>query len=203
MHDYLDQGGTIFATHSQATWFRNGPAEFQSVASWTDGPSSGAMGPFTVDTTFQGGDTLREWLSALGSADPSGLISLSAADVSTSVTAVSRETTRRWIYDTSTAPDGGVSPTSLDVKSLSFRTPVDFPDGSEGPAYCGTAYFTDIHAGGGQALEDTSADGSGSPAAVPAACDGGPLTAEEKALEFLFFDQTECETQEVVGPPPL
>jgi hypothetical protein len=88
------------------------------------------------------------------------------------------------------------------VKSLSFRTPVDFPDGSEGRTYCGTAYFTDIHPGGGQALQDTTADGSGSPAAVPAACDGGPLTVEEKALEFLFFDQTECLSTEVIGLPP-
>ena len=122
----------------------------------------------------------------------SGVISLAAADVSTSVTAVSDGTTRRWIFDTSTARDGAdeLLVPRREVAVLShagrlFRT-------NRRRTYCGTAYFTDIHPGGGQALQDTSADGSGSPAAVPAACDGGPLTAEEKALEFLFFDQTEC-----------
>jgi hypothetical protein len=86
------------------------------------------------------------------------------------------------------------------VKALSFFTPI--VDAGAGASYCGKVYFTDIHAGGGQALEDTNADGSGSPAAVPGACDGGPMTAEEKALEFLFFDKNAVCTGDTMPPPP-
>ena len=201
LRDYLDQGGTVFAIHSQATWFKNGPAEFQAVANWTDGPVSGATGPFVVNTTSAKGQALERWLASVGAADRTGVVPLVPADVSTSVTTVS-PTTTDWIDDESTViqQDGGVIPPS--VKALSFRTPIALPDASEGSRYCGTAYFTDIHAGGGQALQDTSAGGSGSPASIPGACDGGPMTAEEKALEFLFFYQSPCVSQPPVPPPP-
>ena len=85
MHDYLDQGGTVFATHSQATWFRNGPADFQAVANWTDGPASGATGPFVVDSTFSAGNASRTWLLDVGAATAQANIALTPADVSTSV----------------------------------------------------------------------------------------------------------------------
>ncbi len=88
MHDYLAQGGTVFATHSQATWFKNGPADFQGVANWTDGPASGATGPFAVDTTFVAGNTLRTWLAGIDAGDSAGVVPLVPADVSTSVTTV-------------------------------------------------------------------------------------------------------------------
>jgi hypothetical protein len=50
--------------------------------------------------------------------------------------------------------------------------------------------FTDVHAGGG---------GVSSAASVPASCTGGTMSAEEKALEYLFFDLSgPC----FVQPPP-
>ncbi|MGO9832819.1 MAG: hypothetical protein ACLP1X_01250 [Polyangiaceae bacterium] len=197
VHDWLGEGGEVFATHSQATWFRNGPADFQAAATWTTGPASGATGPFAVDETFPKGVAFQQWLVNVGAADANGIVPLNAADVSTSVTSVGPMTTE-WIDDTSTAPEGG-SALSGNVKALSFSTPIS----DAGVAYCGRVYFTDIHAGGGQALEDTNADGPGSPAAVPGVCDGGPMTAEEKALEFLFFDKnTVCVGGSEPPPPP-
>jgi hypothetical protein len=60
----------------------------------------------------------------------------------------------------------------------------------------------DIHPGGGQALQDQSA-GAASPAApVPAACDGGPLSAGEEALEYLLFDEPACVAPTTLPPPP-
>jgi hypothetical protein len=198
MHDWLGEGGEAFATHSQATWFKNGPADFQATANWTTGPASGATGPFAVDETYSNGVTFQQWLVNVGAATANGTVPLTPADVSTSVTSTGPMTTE-WINDTSTAPEGG-SALSGNVKALSFFTPI--VDAGAGASYCGKVYFTDIHAGGGQALEDTNADGSGSPAAVPGACDGGPMTAEEKALEFLFFDKNAVCTGDTMPPPP-
>ena len=105
----------------------------------------------------------------------------------------------RWIYDESPVPDGGGA-ISGNVKALSFRGHRVLPaDAGEGVNSCGSAYFTDIHAAGGLALEDTTGDA----AAVPAACDGGPMTPEEMALEYLFFYRPSCQQQPVKGPPPL
>jgi hypothetical protein len=70
------------------------------------------------------------------------------------------------------------------------------------PKYCGKIHVMDIHPGGGQAFQGTS-DGATSPAApVPAACDGGPLSAGEEALEYLLFDETACVATEAPMPPP-
>jgi len=56
--------------------------------------------------------------------------------------------------------------------------------------YCGKAVFTDLHAGGAP-LGD-----------VPGACKQTDLSAQEKALEFLFFDLSACVTDDS-KPPPL
>ena len=112
-------------------------------------------------------------------------------------------TTSHWIDDDGTASEDG-SAFSGGVKMLSFATPIASPDASEATSYCGNAYFTDIHVGGGQALQETGADGSSGPAAVPGACDGGPMTPEEEALEFLLFNQVICvhdETAPGYSPP--
>jgi hypothetical protein len=177
MHDWLSEGGRVLATHYQETWFKNGPADFQGVASWmaseTDGPASG---PFQVDSSWMAGNELRAWLSGLGALNADGTLPLTAADVSSSVSGVT-EVTQRWIYDN---PSSGPDP-----KLLSFATPVGGvpPPADAGPesspSYCGRALFTDVHAGGG---------GVSSTSPVPASCTGGNMSAEEKALEFVFFD---------------
>lgn len=200
MHDWLAEGGHVFATHSQTTWFRNGPSDVQSIAAWTSGPASGAPGPFVVDTSFPGGQGLASWLATVGAADSNGVVPLSPADVSTSVTTVASPTSA-WIRDTSTATDAGdAGGQAGDVKLFSAPMPVATGDASV-PFYCGKLVVTDIHPGGGQALQQTGSDGTASP--VPAACDGAPLTPREEALEFLLFGaESTCVMGKTEPPPP-
>ena len=202
LHDWVAGGGQLLAAHSQATWFANGPPDFMGVATWASGAASGAAGPFLVNQSFVRGHFLAKWLAGLGAADASGQIALDPDDVSTSVTAVGSAATD-WIDDTSTALDSGApdadgaAPARAfagNVKALSFGVPLPPPSES----VCGKVFFTDLHAGGGQALAEPGADGASAPAAVPAACDGGPLTPEEEALEFFLFDTPSCSS----GPPP-
>jgi hypothetical protein len=197
LHDWLGEGGSVFATHSQATWFKNGPADFQAVAGWVDGPASGDLGPFAVATTSAKSMAFQQWLTHVGAIGVNGQVLLDPADVSTSVTTVAPIATA-WIDGPSTAPEAGGA-VSGDVKAFSFVTPI--PDAGPAPS-CGKVYFTDIHAGGGQAIEDPDADAPGTPAAVPGACDGGPLTLEEEALEFLFFEKNSLCVSEM-EPPAL
>jgi hypothetical protein len=195
LHDWLDEGGRVFASHYHYTWFRDSPAaDFQGVARWGNtGNNDTAIGgghPYDVDTSFPKGATFGQWLGTvkgLNSAGPPPNIVLN--QVADSVVAVNAPTTR-WIYDSQGAPD---------VKYLSFGTPIGGapppPDaGEQGVQYCGKAVFTDLHTGGSL----LSTVGS-----IPAGCTNKGLSDQQKALEFLFFDLSACVTNDMVAPPPL
>jgi hypothetical protein len=62
--------------------------------------------------------------------------------------------------------------------------------GETSAQYCGKAVFSDLHAGG-------SPMGN-----IPGVCAGPPLTAQLKALEFLFFDLSACVSNDSLPPPP-
>jgi len=183
MHDWLGEGGKVFATHFHYTWFTSGSKDFQSVATWLGPSLAVASGTYQLDTSFPKGQVFRDWLVGVGALS-GGAIALS--DVASSVSTVNAPTVR-WIYDPTTYPN--------DTKYLSFLTPVGgiplaADSGAEPPQYCGKAVFTDLH---------TSGQPSGD---VPAACTAASLTPQQKALEFLFFDLSACVAPDT-EPPPL
>ena len=195
LHDWLDEGGKVFASHYHYTWFRDSPAaDFQGVAQWGNSggndTASGGGHPYDVDTTFPKGATFGQWLGVVGALNSSGpppdVVLNQVAD---SVVAVNPPTAR-WIYDSQGAPD---------VKYMSFGTPIggappppDAGPESSGKQYCGKAVFTDLHTGG--SLTSTVAS-------IPAGCKGQELSEQQKALEFLFFDRSACVTNDLGTPP--
>jgi len=182
LHDWLDLGGKVFATHFHYTWFQNGPPDFQAVADWKGySLGTGTCNNCAIDTSFQGGMDFDAWLMAAGALSGTGINLTGVAD---SVGTVTKGTTDRWIYDNNTT----------DTKYLSFNTPiggipVDAGEAS-GKEYCGKAVFTDLHAGGAPSGD------------VPGSCQDTALTAQEKALEYLFFDLSACVHTETSPPPP-
>jgi hypothetical protein len=211
MHDWLDEGGKVFATHFHYTWFSDGPTygcanctDFVNTANWTPNGTNPLTTTFTLDTSFPKGAVLQQWLANL----PGTLVTgnnITLNGVRTSVGTVNA-TAQRWIYDSSSTPN----PT----KYLSILTPVggippktaaadagkDAAPESSGPQYCGKAVFTDLHAGATNALGFSI----GGP--VPGSCSTtGSLTAQEAALEFLFFDLSACVTAQpmMVIPPSM
>jgi hypothetical protein len=187
MHDWLDEGGKVFATHFHYTWFKNGPPDFQSVATWLGSSvGSGTCTNCTLDTTLQSGKNFDTWLQSVGALSGTGITLTGVAD---SVSAVNTATTARWIYGSS-GPGTGAT----DTKYLSFETPigglpVDAGE-SSGKEYCGKAVFTDLHAGGAPSGD------------IPGQCKSADLTAQEKALEYLIFDLASCVSDES-QPPKL
>ncbi|HTB72858.1 MAG TPA: carboxypeptidase-like regulatory domain-containing protein [Polyangiaceae bacterium] len=186
LHDWLDEGGKVFATHYHYTWFRNSPQpDFQNVANWLG--SSGAQGgnaAYDVDTSFTKGMVLDQWLGTVKALNGT---QITLNNVAKSVSTVN-PTAQRWIYD----------PSNSYVKYLSFVTPIggiSLPPSDAGsemaPQYCGKAVFSDLHAGG-----SPSGD-------IPGSCSGPPLTPQLKALEFLFFDLSACVANDSLPPPPL
>jgi hypothetical protein len=181
LHDWVNEGGKVFATHFHYTWFKNSPdADFQNVATWLGSSTGTGMGQFAIDTTFPKGQTLSMWLQNVG-ALTNGTIALNG--VATSVSKVNPPTSR-WIYDSG----------NMDTKYLSFDTPVGGVTTGETKAYCGKAVFSDLHAGGAPSGD------------IPASCGTGTLTAQEEALEFLFFDLSACvqddsQPAQMIPPP--
>jgi hypothetical protein len=189
LHDWLDEGGKVFATHFHYTWFKNSPApEFQSVATWLGSSGGDQSGLYDVDTTYDKEKVFDQWLGNVG-ALTGGQISLTS--VAESVSTIS-SSTQRWIYDPASEM-GGVTNS---VKYLSFLTPIGgvpmtAADAGESTAqYCGKAVFSDLHAGGSPAGD------------IPDACAGPPLSPQLEALEFLFFDLSACVSNDTLPPPP-
>ncbi len=124
MHDWLDEGGLVVAVHAQETWFKNGPADFQHVATWVPSPEGqSSSGPFGADTStpqqrrhVQALARQRQELSPPTERWPS----TPPADVSTSM-ATANAPASTWIHDLSAGDDA----TAGNVQYLSFLTPVE------------------------------------------------------------------------------
>lgn len=175
--DYLNAGGKVFSSHYHYVWFRYGAQPLPTTANWTP---TGGNSPFSVDTTFPKGNSFADWLVNVGASTTRGQIDLTG--VRNSVQAYNPATSRQWIH----------SPATQSSKYMSFNTPIGTPPDQQ----CGRAVFSDVHV-----------SGNGSTAAFPgwcAASNSGPLTAQEKALLFLFFDLSSCVTDESKPPtaPP-
>ena len=183
MHDWLGQGGKLFAAHDQSAWFENGPLDFQKTAMWrAPSPGAAACPSCTVDNSFTPGLRLQEWLQAIGLL-PDGGTELPLSNVTDSVSTVNPASTTRWVYDA----DGG------DTKLLSFATPVGGIDAgitNAAPQYCGKAVFFDLHAGG-------PPEGD-----IPGSCSAADLTPDEKLLEYQLFDQSACVQDTMLSPLP-
>jgi hypothetical protein len=175
LHDYASQGGRVFGTHYHYVWLLAGPSDFQSTAHYTANGSAGGVSPFTIDQSFPKGQAFADWLVNVGASTTKGEIELN--EVAGDVTTVNAATSQQWIYSK--------SPQS--AKYLSFNTPVTAPVAQQ----CGRVVYSDLHVAAG----DTSGG------VFPSGCMAGDLTAQEKALEFLFFDLSAC-VQDPGLPPP-
>jgi hypothetical protein len=190
LHDWLDEGGKVFATHFHYTWFKNGPTDFQGVATWLGNSGGKDMGLYDIDTSFPKGMLFNKWLGIVGALSGSQIM---LSQVAESVSAYNKTTTQRWIYNPNA--DQQKMGMTNDTKYLSFLTPIGGApvqqDGGEmTQQYCGKAVFSDLHAGG-----QPSGD-------IPSSCSGPPLTPQLKALEFLFFDLSACVSNDNLPPPP-
>jgi hypothetical protein len=189
LHDWLDEGGKVFSTHFHYTWFKNSPApEFKTVATWLGASGGDQSGLYDIDTTFTKAKVFNQWLSNVRALTGT---QISLSSVAESVSTISTSS-QRWIYDPA-SEQGGVTNS---VKYMSFQTPIGGAAPASGSAegetqYCGKAVFSDLHAGGSPA------------GAIPDACAGPPLSAQLKALEFLFFDLSACVSNDSLPPPNL
>jgi hypothetical protein len=206
LEQYLNAGGRAFGSHFHYAWFSgpissgqsySAPADWgNNLATWSAGSIGGGAGAIagTIVTTLNGsggtfakGQALQQWLGVVGALGQNGVganqLSIFQSRDNASVSA-SNKASQPWINDTQ------------QTLYFSFDTPVNAPLAPDGgpPNYCGRAVFSDLHVAGDPTTQDNPPP--------PGGCATGPLSPQEKALEFMLFDLSSCVIPDTVAPPP-
>jgi hypothetical protein len=197
---YADAGGRLFIDHLTYYFLRKGPAPFPSTAAYIDpgttppSPTNGA-----INVGFPKGAALADWLVARGASTTRGQIAI--YEPQHAATAVAGAT-QSWISIDKNTNDP-MTPQRPAIQYMTFNTPVE----AAADAQCGRTVFTAIHLNAAPAAAGDKTDISDPSMAFPDGCRGKTLSAQEKALEFLFFDLSACvqpDTQKPTAPvvPP-
>jgi hypothetical protein len=194
--NYANAGGRVFTTHYGYVWLFN-DTPFSTTAQWnvdqfpffTSDPETGY-----IVTSFAKGMTLAQWLQYIGASPTFG--QMQVATLRDDFTAINPPS-QLWVYlnDPSYPP--------MKPMHYTFDTPVGVPAAQQ----CGKVLYDDFH------VEDAECDGISCPNngqaclgltqnectnqyQFPTECSNGPMTPQEKMLEFMIFDLGGC-----IAPP--
>ena len=185
---YANAGGRVFATHYSYAWLDpNSPydSQFPPVADWTpdnDLPD----GLATINTGFDDGATLAQWLLNARASTTYGLVPLSTVrnDISAII-----PPTQSWAT---------LNSTNDPIMQMTFNTPVGAPAANQ----CGRVLYNEYHVYNSSQLPGD---------VFPNECGvSGNMTAQEEMLEYALFDLSSFVTPVVVptlsitfSPSPL
>lgn len=168
---YANAGGRVYASHYSYDWlYQNAP--FDTVVNWQPQQAALPDGIATVDTTFAQGQVLSQWLGDVGASTVPGQVAIST--LRHDLTTVNPPT-QVWL----TLNDRG---RNNPVMQFTFDTPVSATPGNSPASSCGRVLFNEYHV-------ENPVRGTGK-AFFPGECTSGPMTAQEKLLEFSLFDLT-------------
>jgi hypothetical protein len=187
MHDYLNGGGRVFASHYQNVWLQRGPAPLPQLAEFQNQADLGTVSG-TVDTSFPKGLALAQWLMSSGASPAMGEVTIAAAQHT--IVAENPEFAQRWIATEDPAS----------VQYISANAPFGAPEAEQ----CGRMVFSDIHLSEGRQGDDIS-DESGQ-FDFPNGCVTTDFTPQEAVLAFMLFDLSACVVPDNVAPaapPPV
>ena len=174
---YADMGGRVFGSHYHNVWIggetgvpTHAPAVWKDIATWNEG-----LADPTIDTIDQSmnnpkGSAFAMWMVNVMGSTSSGQITIENGTGRQTAVSVDNTKAERWVYY-----DGGGTQYP---QNFQFTTPNEMPKEQR----CGKVVFSDMHV----------ASGSSSSGQFPTGCATTPLSAQEKALAFMFFDVASC-----------
>ncbi|MGE0868545.1 MAG: carboxypeptidase-like regulatory domain-containing protein [Kofleriaceae bacterium] len=176
MKAYADLGGRVFLSHYQNVWIAgdvanptHAPPVWPQIA--TCDSDEFLTGSDMIDTVNNPkGAAFQNWMMNVQGSTTPGVIPIQ--DGRQTCTTIDHEKAERWVY----LPGGTEYP-----QNFQFTTPNEVEEG----ARCGKVVFSDMHV----------ASGSSSSSPFPSGCSAAPMSPQEKALSFMFFDIATC-----VGP---
>jgi len=179
---YANEGGRLFGGHFHNSVIDNRDLpddypEFPEVVEFSDDRENIEPLLFTADvnTSFDKGSALADWLLNVGGSTTRGQIEIN--DSERTVVETRHPNAVSWIGADSSEGEAALY--------YGFPTPVD------GPA-CGRMVFTDVHVG--------SASGDSGKEVFPSCA--GELSPQQLALAFLIFDLSSCVQPSESAPPP-
>jgi hypothetical protein len=194
---YTGNGGRVFATHFSYSWLYNAAAVFSgTVASWNTNDPQFNTGTATIVQPSTAADinTFYLWMNALtwnGATAGSFSVTDPRNDFNAPVTAA--DNAELWMNASSVnAADAGVK------YPLTYTFPVSGTalDGG-GTTQCGKVIYSDFHVSLVETASGPSTTADDTNDAFPAECTPTPMSAQEKALEYLIWDLASCS----VTPP--
>ncbi len=196
--NFANAGGRVFATHFSYVWLTDsdgspgtntGPKPFSQTAAWLVNQSQSDTAIGVVDQTAQGDPETQarrvafaSWLSLVGASTTAGQIPVDVVredftSVSPAIGTEASTPAQQWLF---------TSGSNVPLQ-YSFDTPIAYAPDPRPTKRCGRVVYSDFHVS-----DATSGD-----VTFPAECTDGPMTPQEKTLEFLLFDLAAC-----VGPQP-
>jgi hypothetical protein len=196
VHDYAGLGGRVFLSHWHNIWVggeqvtQAHPTATHTLPDWESiatfdfnawqpdlmkTPPDPNIQATLVDESASKGRPFATWLLNVGASTVRG--QLAVVDPRYTLTSVNGGKAERWVYTDPARPlKAGVT----GVQDMLFTTPQDQPPVNR----CGKVVFSDMH------VSADSSSKSGTP--YPGGCSTEPLTPQEKALAFIFFDIASC-----------
>ena len=186
MKAYADLGGRVFASHWHNIWISgqwsgsgvsNKPAVWGGrtiamggLADWADNGDLGS--PDTIDEAGHAkGPSFATWMQNVG-ASPAGMRGIiPTSEGKRTANALDTTKAERWVM---------FNPTTPYPQIFQFTTPLE----AAATERCGKVVFSDMHVSSGSTSRDATA--------FPGGCANTPLTPQEKALAFIFFDLASC-----------
>jgi hypothetical protein len=164
--DYVNAGGRVLTTHFGFVWMRDSPdPAWKALASWSATSERKDNLPSVIDTSFPKGKAMAEWLQLTGATKEQGKLTLQQANIDLT----SKPKAQTWID--STAP--------VSTQHFTFNTPIEKPAADQ----CGRVIYSDFHVVGSDDFSYIQ---------FPTECTEGPLTAQERVIEFMLFDLASC-----------
>jgi hypothetical protein len=176
--DYTSAGGRVMTTHFGYVWIYDAPSPFPSTAMWDVNQEPYPPDPLAalVDTSFPKGKAMADWLQIVGASPSYGQIDIS--EPRQDVDGVNTPPSQSWI--------DSFSPST--AQHFTFDTPIGVNDAKQ----CGKVVFSDFHVVSNETMG----------AIFPIDCVDGPMTSQEKVLEFMFFDLASCIQNDAQTPVP-
>ncbi len=185
---YANKGGRLFMSHWQNIWVGgevNNPS--RRIADWIDigtwnfsAPQDRDDNTAKIDQVVPKGIDFAKWMAFVGGSTTLGEVEiLDGARYTLTANDPLRSDRRVYIDD---------PPPHQSVQDLEFSTPQDV----ELAARCGKVVFSDMHVSADSLSRPGTGMTGGKPNPFPGLCSTEPLTAQEKALAFLFFDISSC-----------
>ncbi len=189
MKAYADLGGRVFASHWHNIWISGhwqGTGSGQKPAVWggqtiaaggvADWSNQGTLGsPDLIDELGHSkGVSFATWMENVGGS-PVRRGEIPTTEGKLTATALDLTKAERWVYFDQTAQRPQI---------FQFTTPLEAPKTDR----CGKVVFSDMHVSSGS----SSSSSRPYPGMQGAGCSTNPLTPQEKALAFIFFDLASC-----------